>query len=369
MDAQKQYYRIHGMPPAMQVWFYEFCSAVDPKIAVKYDHISVSKGSKRSLSPVAKHQAKKVMTQKTVPRRTLPKQPSIPEKRKSFVKPPVKSKSSNVPTDGPNVKATTDKSTVPQSSSQDINAARFSVSNQFDTSTILEENSHQMHTSDEQVIEDDGVATLRPETESQYEIPDELLPSLNLHINVIFYYLRKKDKYSPPSNYTYTTVDCVFKIKVAELWEKLMTGVPWHTVDHVLIPLHVKEQFYWVLVVVSFLDWCLYVYDSYNSTIHNVYVKTEVQKFTEVIPSFLLNIDFYKKKINIDWQCHPKYRNRDESDSFEVIFVNDIPQQISGSMDCGIYVATYAEFLTGGQGVPNQEFDIALLYIRYATLL
>ncbi|PHT94675.1 hypothetical protein T459_02557 [Capsicum annuum] len=251
-----------------------------------------------------------------------------------------------------------------------------------------------MHTSDEQVIEDDGVATLRPETESQYEIPDELLPSLNLfgvevvsdknwfyklsfsekllndaHINVIFYYLRKKDKYSPPSNYTYTTVDCVFKIKVAELWEKLMTGVPWHTVDHVLIPLHVKEQFYWVLVVVSFLDRCLYVYDSYNSTIHDVYVKIEVQKFTEVIPSFLLNIDFYKKKINIDWQCHPKYRNRDESDSFEVIFVNDIPQQISGSMDCGIYVATYAEFLTGGQGVPNQEFDIALLYTRYATLL
>ncbi|KAM3323439.1 hypothetical protein P3S67_004590 [Capsicum chacoense] len=36
MDAQKQYYRIHGMPLAMQVWLYECCSAVDPKIAVKY---------------------------------------------------------------------------------------------------------------------------------------------------------------------------------------------------------------------------------------------------------------------------------------------------------------------------------------------
>ncbi|PHU14176.1 hypothetical protein BC332_15381 [Capsicum chinense] len=45
---------------------------------------------------------------------------------------------------------------------------------------ILEENSHQIHTSDEQVIKDDGVATLGPEIESQYEIPDELLPSLNL---------------------------------------------------------------------------------------------------------------------------------------------------------------------------------------------
>ncbi|PHT59395.1 hypothetical protein CQW23_01758, partial [Capsicum baccatum] len=45
---------------------------------------------------------------------------------------------------------------------------------------ILEENSRQMHTSDEQVIKDDGVSTLRSKTESQYEIPDELLPNLNL---------------------------------------------------------------------------------------------------------------------------------------------------------------------------------------------
>ncbi|PHT81432.1 hypothetical protein T459_14447 [Capsicum annuum] len=170
---------------------------------------------------------------------------------------------------------------------------------------------------------------------------------LQQHINVIFYYLHKKDKYSPPSNYTYTTADCVFKIKVAELWEKLMAGVLWHTVDHVLISLHVKERLHWVLFVVSFLDRSLYIYDSYNSTIHDVYVKTVVQKFAEVIPSSFLNVDFYKKKIDIDWQCHPKYRNKDETEPFK---------------GCGIYVAAYAEFLTGGQGVPNQEFDIVLLH-------
>ncbi|PHU04321.1 hypothetical protein BC332_25143 [Capsicum chinense] len=200
-----------------------------------------------------------------------------------------------------------------------------------------------MHTSDEQVIGDDGVATWGRRLNHRQLLNDE-------HINVIFYYLRKKGKYNPPSNYSYTTVDCVFKIKVAELWEKyvdrqsctsfvreeyvvceymngyrLMAGIPWHTVDHVLIPLHVKERLHWVLIVVPFLDRCLYLYDLYNSVIHDVYVKIEVQKFAEVIASFLLNINFYKKKINIDWQCHPKYRNRDESDLFEVIFVNDIP--------------------------------------------
>ncbi|KAF3623414.1 hypothetical protein FXO37_31876 [Capsicum annuum] len=278
--------------------------------------ISVSKASKRSLSPVAKHQTKKVVTQKTIPQRTLPKQPSILEKRKSIVKPPVKPKPSNVPTDvpsssksdeesilakqfaifqksvkaeigdlrklitdnfkgvmkaiksikiaekGDDVEAGKDIPVVSQPLSQHIGTDRSSTPKQGDTYSvelqqILEENLHQMHTSDEQVIEDDGVATLGPETESQYEISDELLPSLNLHINVIFYYLHKRGKYSPLSNYSHTTVDCVFKIKVAELWKK----------------------------------------------------------------------------------------------------------------DCGIYVATYAEFLIGGQGVSNQEFDIALLCTRYAALL
>ncbi|XP_070027713.1 uncharacterized protein [Nicotiana sylvestris] len=33
MDYHKKYYRIVGMPLAMQVWFYECCSKVDPKIA------------------------------------------------------------------------------------------------------------------------------------------------------------------------------------------------------------------------------------------------------------------------------------------------------------------------------------------------
>ncbi|KAF3630958.1 hypothetical protein FXO38_26859 [Capsicum annuum] len=366
MDMQKQYYRIHGMPLAMQVWLYECCSAVDPKITVKHGRrilrllnwetnnkcphfeafieadvdntqkqvksvrsssnipsrsslrntaippIFVSKVSKRSLCPIAEHQLKKVMTQKTVPQRTLPKQPPILEKRKFSVKPPVKPKLSDVPTDlpfssksdeesilakkfaifqesDPNVEAEANIPTVPQSSPQDINDARFSVPNQFDTYTVELQWGHnveavegipdffnrhlnilaltvlvlqsrvilvalsynrylkKIHIKCIQVIEDDGVAILGLETESQYEIPDELLPSLNL--------------------------------------------------------------------------------------------------------------------------CQPKYKNRDESDPFEVIFVNDIPQQRSDSMDCGIYVAAYAKFLNGGQGVPNQEFDIMLLRIRYASLL
>ncbi|OIT40068.1 hypothetical protein A4A49_65898, partial [Nicotiana attenuata] len=35
MDAVKKYYRIAGMPISMQVWFYECCSSVDSKIALR----------------------------------------------------------------------------------------------------------------------------------------------------------------------------------------------------------------------------------------------------------------------------------------------------------------------------------------------
>nr|XP_033517659.1 uncharacterized protein LOC117281906 isoform X3 [Nicotiana tomentosiformis] len=38
MDSQKKYYRITGMPLAMQVWFYECCSKVDPKITLRVDN-------------------------------------------------------------------------------------------------------------------------------------------------------------------------------------------------------------------------------------------------------------------------------------------------------------------------------------------
>ncbi|XP_070027013.1 uncharacterized protein [Nicotiana sylvestris] len=39
MDAQKKYYMIAGMHLAMQVWFYECCSNVDPKIALRVDNV------------------------------------------------------------------------------------------------------------------------------------------------------------------------------------------------------------------------------------------------------------------------------------------------------------------------------------------
>ncbi|XP_059309927.1 uncharacterized protein LOC132061068 [Lycium ferocissimum] len=136
------------------------------------------------------------------------------------------------------------------------------------------------------------------------------------HIDVIFYYFRKKGKYDMNNNYTFTTVDCVFKQhfdvcyhafhnigtqtdvanKESTLIDyvkghRLLANVPWHTVDNMLIPFNIKEENHWVLVVLSFLD-----------------------------------------------------------------------------RDCGVFVAAYAEYLITAGSIPD-NIDAHILRMRYGTLL
>lgn len=88
------------------------------------------------------------------------------------------------------------------------------------------------------------------------------------HINVILYYLSKKAKYDVGSTYSYTMIDCLFMTKISMIRDNyadiesdksfideervvgdyikgyiLHAAIPWHTVDHVFIPVHVKGEF------------------------------------------------------------------------------------------------------------------------------
>ncbi|PHT39164.1 hypothetical protein CQW23_22737 [Capsicum baccatum] len=54
---------------------------------------------------------------------------------------------------------------------------------------------------------------------------------------------------------------------------------------------------------------------------------------------------------------------------FDVQYVNGIAQRTIGSLDCGSFVVAYAEYLSDGLQVPNDELDAGLLRKRYAALL
>ncbi|KAF3680467.1 hypothetical protein FXO38_02278 [Capsicum annuum] len=175
------------------------------------------------------------------------------------------------------------------------------------------------------------------------------------HIDVCFYYLRKKSKYDPNTSYKYSTVDCnfmniinsvlaVYRIdddslnaggKEYHLNEyingfRMHATVPWHTVVHIFIPINVKANHHWILAVISFNDRCIYVYDSLSSVGHDAGVLTKDEKLAEVIPICLVACKFYEKK-DIDTANHPNYKSYDNMDLFDVYVVEDLPQQSSGS--------------------------------------
>ncbi|PHT58368.1 hypothetical protein CQW23_00731 [Capsicum baccatum] len=54
---------------------------------------------------------------------------------------------------------------------------------------------------------------------------------------------------------------------------------------------------------------------------------------------------------------------------FRVEYVTGIAQQDSGSLNCGVFVDVYAEYLSEGLGIPSSGIDAQYHRMRYVTLL
>ncbi|KAF3684183.1 hypothetical protein FXO37_01473 [Capsicum annuum] len=172
----------------------------------------------------------------------------------------------------------------------------------------------------------------------------------NSQIDVCFYYLRKKSKYDPNRSYKYNTVDCNFMDIIrfvhdvysvddpnltaggqeAHLNEyinglRMHTLLPWHTIEDIYIPVNIKEKHHWVLTVLSFSERCIFLYDSYESSSHYSAVFAEIRKLAEIIPLCLQDCDFYDRK-GIDLQNHSRYKDKDSSNLFDVLFKDNLPQ-------------------------------------------
>ncbi|KAF3631690.1 hypothetical protein FXO38_26550 [Capsicum annuum] len=221
------------------------------------------------------------------------------------------------------------------------------------------------------------------------------------HIDVCLYYLRKKSKYGPHSSYKnepnksykYSTVNYNFMNVIRSFMDvysmdhqnlnarvqehhliEYINGfhmhavVPWHTVEEIFILINIKEKYHWVLAVLSFSERCIFLYDSYESRGHYTVVLAEIEKIAKIIPLCLQACDFYVKK-GTDLQNHPRYKDKEPSDMFDVLFEDDLPQQPSGNLNCGVFMVTYAECLSYDHKVIATEFDPNTLRTRYAALL
>ncbi|KAF3682341.1 hypothetical protein FXO37_02402 [Capsicum annuum] len=73
------------------------------------------------------------------------------------------------------------------------------------------------------------------------------------------------------------------------------------------------------------------LYDSYESSGNNAAVLAEIEKIATIIPLCLQDCDFYVKK-GIGLQNHPRYKDKESTDMFDVLFEDDLPQQPSESL-------------------------------------
>ncbi|PHT96813.1 hypothetical protein BC332_34261 [Capsicum chinense] len=176
--------------------------------------------------------------------------------------------------------------------------------------------------------------------------------------DVCLYYLRKKSKYDPNRSYKFSTVDCNFM--------NIIRSVHYaYSVDDASITpggqaTHVNEIHKWIP--------CIFLYDSYESSRHYPVVLAEIKKLAAIIPLCLQQCDFYVKK-GIQVENHPRYKDKDSSDMFDVLFQENLAQQPNESLDCGVYMVTYAECLSNGHKVLANKFDPNALRIRYVALL
>ncbi|PHU14252.1 hypothetical protein BC332_15457 [Capsicum chinense] len=210
--------------------------------------------------------------------------------------------------------------------------------------------------------------------DSQNTIPDEFIPSLNV-------YNQKSIIIHPSANREVKTprpklrIRRSSKFKESPYTEKFGSAAGssaglirifpqkhsflYHSIDGIIDTKIVK----------SFKDWIST--DLLKATAksgHYTVVIVEIEKITKIISLCLLACDFYVKK-GIDLQNYPRYKDKESSDMFDVLFEDDLPQQPSGSLDCGVFMVMYAECLSYGHKVIATEFDPNALRTRYAVLL
>ncbi|GMN48254.1 hypothetical protein TIFTF001_017424 [Ficus carica] len=168
------------------------------------------------------------------------------------------------------------------------------------------------------------------------------------HIDVAFYYLRKKSmQFTELKQRMVTTVDVFFTSKIHSLWRihqsspanfdwgscqsilKIMTGVKvqsgssWFDVNTLLIPVHLADLKHWVLVKLELTSWTIEVYDSLqHEGRHNARVREGLECLAVFIPMLAERINLFDVKKRDPPGIHP----------IPVTIMKDIPKQANGDI-------------------------------------
>ena len=166
------------------------------------------------------------------------------------------------------------------------------------------------------------------------------------HIDVAFYYLRKKIRQFPEiEKRKVTTMDTIFSAKVRGLWSvyqsapdkfdwascesllglmlgvRVQRGASWFDVNTVLIPIHFDDLKHWALVKIELTNWTIEVYDSLqHEGPHNSKVRGGVDAFSKFIPMLAERLSLFAFKPREPPGTYP----------IPVTIMADIPRQGNG---------------------------------------
>ncbi|PHT85804.1 hypothetical protein T459_07910 [Capsicum annuum] len=168
------------------------------------------------------------------------------------------------------------------------------------------------------------------------------------HIDVIFYYLRKKAKLQTQEQYRYTTDNCLYKVYINNAYDRycqqqskvfqneecliniikgfsILAGLPWYLIDEVYIPINCGDEFHWVLAIVILKERCIRVYDSMSQR-RCCGPSSEIQKLAKILPTYLDMNGFLDQKVRTDWSMIEAYRVK-MGNPFDAQYVEGIAQQ------------------------------------------
>ncbi|GMN67344.1 hypothetical protein TIFTF001_039341 [Ficus carica] len=147
------------------------------------------------------------------------------------------------------------------------------------------------------------------------------------HIDVAFYYLRKKIRQFPElEQRKVTTVDTFFSSKVRSLWHVYQSS---------------PDKFDWGSLKLDLTSWTIEVYDSLqHEGPHNSKVREGVECISKFIPLLAEKLSLFDFKPREPLGTYP----------IPVTIMKDIPQQANGD-DCGMFTIKYTECLIEGRDV------------------
>ncbi|KAF3658633.1 hypothetical protein FXO38_13093 [Capsicum annuum] len=212
------------------------------------------------------------------------------------------------------------------------------------------------------------------------DLPNELMINYSqwiAHLDVIFYHLRKKSKIQLGDNYRYTTTSYFFKTYVEKTHTRYYPEEP-------AVDLSTQQDYAESIMVAKNEDAIANIIQGFCMPAGLLWYMVdkekeppiEIQKLAVMLPTYLSDNDFYDKTERTDWPLLEAYKGKitQQTDPvneipFDVDYVQNIPQQASDCLDCGVFVCAYAEILSEGLQVHSCGFDSACQHAHYASLL